>query len=192
VLMDSESNSAERAEAVALVAEARARIGTTFGASRNKAPVIFLSRTDGIWPLNLNDYASTGFLGPLSCVIVGPKGRGVDVLAHELMHAEIFERIGFFRRLTNWPTWFDEGLAMQVDFRPRYDLQPALETSTRGVRDLRTPKAFFAGSDEELTNHYRFAKHEVRQLIERIGKDSLFMKLENPDQQWLLDLQDQP
>ena len=50
-------------------------------------------------------------------IILGPYGiRKVDILAHELAHAEFFKRLGY-RNRNQVPNWFDEGLAVQVDDR---------------------------------------------------------------------------
>ena len=30
------------------------------------------------------------------CIFIGPKGRNADVVAHELVHAEVFERVSLW------------------------------------------------------------------------------------------------
>ena len=55
-----------------------------------------------------------------SILIVNEDGQNVDVLAHEWSHAELARRVGFWKRNVETPTWFDEGVAMQVDMRSDY------------------------------------------------------------------------
>ena len=52
--------------------------------------------------------------------VFGPAGQTVDVLAHELAHAELLQRVGYFTMEFCVPAWFDEGLAVQFDERPDY------------------------------------------------------------------------
>jgi len=53
-----------------------------------------------------------------SYIVVSPEYLNVDILAHELTHAEVHARV-FTGRLWDWlsiPTWFDEGIALQNDY----------------------------------------------------------------------------
>jgi len=100
------------------------------------------------------------------------------VLAHELMHAELAERVGYWRRMTQMPTWFDEGVAMQVDFRPRYDLLKSVTARTGEVRKLATAGAFFGGNDGERVRNYAAAKYEVAHWLSDVGRPSLYRRLE--------------
>lgn len=52
-----------------------------------------------------------------SFIVVKPDGMTVDIIAHELMHAEILTRLGWYIKSREIPAWFDEGLALQVDYR---------------------------------------------------------------------------
>ena len=108
-----------------LHAAAKRRIADTFGATR-ASPVIVVGSTQALRQLfpGSSSYASTIYVPYRSCVIVGPEGRDVNILAHEELHAEIHHRVGHWYRLTEIPTWFDEGLAMQVDYRERYVWSP--------------------------------------------------------------------
>jgi len=64
-----------------------------------------------------NPFASSIFhLGKVLAVI-GPRGADVDVVAHLLLHAEIKNLLGK-KRFAELPSWFDEGIAAQVDRRP--------------------------------------------------------------------------
>jgi len=111
-------------------------------------------------------------------MIVGPKGQNIDVVAHELMHAELFDRVGFWGRITEVPVWFDEGLAMQVDFRPKYLLPGGATPKTKTVTSLNAARDFFVSDDDLLTWNYSAAKIEVAQWLVQVGKDSVYNRLE--------------
>ena len=177
-LVEPQSSSRDRSEIQELLSDARERIETTFGVARATPIVVFLQNTDVFWPLSLNAHGSTNFVGSRTCVIVGPKGQSVDIVAHELMHAELADRVGYWRRLIEIPTWFDEGVAMQVDFRPRYDLPSNMPVNTSDVRNLETAREFFKSSGIGLVQNYASAKFEVANLLSDIGKQNLYQRLE--------------
>lgn len=175
-LIARDSSELERLTFVELQRQARTRIEGAFGATRARPVVVFLRDSKVFWPLRFNDYASSHFIGNRACVVVGPKGRNLDIVAHELMHAELFERVGYWRRFTEIPAWFDEGVAMQVDFRPRYGMveQGQSVGSTQFVRELKSYRQFFHGDDEQLTQHYAAAKAEVARWLTSIGPHELY------------------
>lgn len=169
---------ADQQRQLQLTRDARARIDSTFGTPESKPILVFFDQPDGFGPFRLNAYGSTQFIGSRACVMVGPKGQNVDVLAHELMHAEIHYRVGYLKRFLELPTWFDEGVAMQVDYRPRYSLSPQDAQKTTFVRDLATYSTFFKGDDEALTRNYASAKHEVASWLSKVGPTSLYARLQ--------------
>ncbi len=170
----------ERAGLPELQSQARARIESTFGTPRSHPTVVFFRDSRAFWPLLVNPYGSAGSIGEGSCVLIGPKGRSVDVVAHELMHQELLERVGYWRLITEIPVWFNEGVAMQVDFRPQYALAQSAGSAidTGSVRALDSIGEFNDGDDEQLTQHYAFAKAEVARWLDEIGRDGLYLRLE--------------
>lgn len=50
-------------------------------------------------------------------LILGPDGNNADVIAHELCHNELFTRLGWWRVKRQIPQWFNEGLALLLDYR---------------------------------------------------------------------------
>ncbi|CAN7367454.1 hypothetical protein LJR129_002195 [Acidovorax sp. LjRoot129] len=151
------------------------RISRFYGTPQATPIVVFWDRSTWLGKLNLNEYASTHMLGTRVCVFVGPKGRSVDVVAHELVHAEVFERVGPWARATQLPVWFDEGLAMQVDYRDAYDLPENFDTSY--VRTLASPAAFYTAAEGALTTNYGSAKVEVARWVAGVGAKSVFAQL---------------
>lgn len=98
--------------------------------------------------------------------VLGPAGHNVDVLSHELAHAELLERVGFRALQLCVPTWFDEGLAVQFDERPPFSEQAYLERLRSGwpapaLEQLDTEARFFSGSRDEVRFRYAAARVAV-------------------------------
>lgn len=95
--------------------------------------------------------------------IIGPEGMNVDVVAHEWAHSEIANQSSFITRNYRLPTWFDEGLAMQVDFRPEFstlELNGYIEDQDLKVptlEEMATAKQFFKPG-RQGTLHYALAR----------------------------------
>ncbi|WP_432286159.1 hypothetical protein SLT36_05085 [Aminobacter sp. BA135] len=161
-----------------LLVDSKDRIGDTFGEPRSAPIVVFFNSAASFWPFRLNDYGSTHVIGTRTCVLIGPNGRNVDVVAHELMHAEIVDRVGVLAKFTELPTWFDEGLAMQVDFRPEYDIAGGANAETKSVRALQSAGDFYVPDSAQLTYNYASAKAEVALWTRRVGYASVLAQLE--------------
>lgn len=174
----SSSDQKYSADFTQLISEAKIRIQKTFGVPKSTPIVIFFNDPAVYWPLKLNEYGSTQFIGKKVCVFVGPKGQNIDVVAHELMHAEIAYRVGYWHRLTELPAWFDEGLAMQVDHRARYNLSNGIHTDNESVKKLWYARDFFVDDDEQLTKNYASAKYEVARWVTGVGNNSVYSQLE--------------
>ena len=104
----------------------------------------------------------------------------MDVVAHEFLHREISDRIGFWRMETQVPAWFNEGLAMQVDYRVKYELdnQAPSEMNIAGVRELESVNQFNQGNDAQVTQHYALAKAEVAAWLAKVGHHNLYSRFE--------------
>lgn len=168
----------QAAVAQKLLVDGKGRFEATFGEPRSTPIVVFFNSPASFWPFELNDYGSTHVIGTRTCVLIGPNGRNVDVVAHELMHAEIVDRVGVMAKFTELPTWFDEGLAMQVDFRAEYDLAGGANAETKPVRALQSASDFYVPDSRQLTNNYASAKAEVALWAQQVGHASVFAQLE--------------
>lgn len=176
VVTDSHSE-ADHRRYVQLVRDARARIEAKFGTPESKPIVVIFNGSNGLGPFKLNDHGSTQMLGSRACVMVGPKGQNIDVVAHELMHGEIHHRVGAVHRYFQVPTWFEEGIAMQVDDRSRYLLSPQEALNADGVRALTSAASFVASDDEALTRNYASAKAVVASWVLRVEPASVYPRL---------------
>jgi hypothetical protein len=103
-----------------------------------------------------------------AAIVISSQGADLDILAHEICHAELYERIGFYNRTFKIPTWCDEGLAMQNDYRNYYS-EDSLKIKSDNyknipnVKKLITGKQFNEGaSNEKIMLNYMAAKHEIK------------------------------
>ena len=68
---------------------------------------------------------------------------------------------------------FEEGAAMQADWRERY-ARIAIENTALDPGALRYSWQFFRGDDAQLTRHYAQAKREVRRRLDKVGPQGVF------------------
>lgn len=163
-----------------LVQRARERIDRIYGESISEPIIVFF---DSIKPIPLfkpNPYGSTSFVGNKACIFIGPQGQNVDVIAHEIVHTDILSILGTIDRTLHLPVWLDEGLAMQVDFRPEYSLMNPDIQDLKKVSSWKSARDFFDTSEEgELTNRYALAKSRVGIWVKKIGSDSVYKNLKS-------------
>ncbi|MCS7019151.1 MAG: hypothetical protein NZM34_08595 [Bernardetiaceae bacterium] len=149
--------------------QAQQRIIGFFG-SQQANPIIIAGHD--LWAIRYFGavQARTGMthLAPTGAYIVlAPEGINADVLAHELCHAELMARVGWWNRTFQVPAWFDEGLAMLLDNR-----FPNAETEWQAITqngqyapplaELTTNRSFFS-NPHHLYLNYLTARHEVEQ-----------------------------
>jgi hypothetical protein len=159
----------------ALVA-GRARVGSLFGSPARARPVVIaVDAPERALQYMENLHGATHATPFATIVVLGPEGRSsVDVIAHELVHAEHVERAGWLRYLLA-PMWFTEGLGMQVDHRERYDDAAWAARTADGARApaldvLARPGGFRSG---DATANYAHARREVSRWLSREGPDGL-------------------
>ena len=108
-----------------------------------------------------------------SYISVSTEYLNVDVLAHELTHAELHERLSG-KAIRRIPTWFDEGIAVQNDYREQYGSEAWAEQTDNGKNiilpeDMDTAAEFYSGTKEERRFRYLNAKHDVSEWLENHG-----------------------
>jgi len=123
-----------------------------------------------------------------SYIVISNQGVDLDIISHELSHSEFYNRIGFYNWMFKIPRWFDEGLAMQNDYRNFYS-EDTLKQRTNNfknlpdVKKLKTGKQFDEGDLNKVMLNYMAAKHEVKiwytkekldKLIEDINSGKTF------------------
>jgi len=114
-----------------------------------------------------------------SYIVISNEGIDLDIIAHEISHAEFYERIGFYNWSFKIPRWFDEGLAMQNDSRTYYS-EDTLKLKSHNyknlpdVKKLQSGKQFNEeGSREQIMLNFMTAKHEVKNWYTKEKLDKL-------------------
>lgn len=149
-----------------LMAQAEARVESFFQGYRSK-PLVRCTRKSA---LGLSVQTASARFAPLlpTLIVIGPEGQNVDVIAHEIAHAEIRARVGLVVRELRLPTWFDEGLAMQVDRREPFVSMAALDlsrgTAVPPLAGLQTGKRFFVAGYQG-TVHYTLARCVIGEVL---------------------------
>jgi len=165
---------------LALLTLARERINNTFGDTASKPIFVFFDSDKPFAFYQPNRYGSTQFIGNKACVFIGPEGQNADVVSHELVHADIFHILGPVDRLLHLSTWLDEGLAMQVDYRAKYDLSLPTEQQISSVGTWKSRSDFFdVEHDDELVGRYALAKVRVKGWVEVVGTSKVYEKLKS-------------
>lgn len=174
-----EMSGAERAVLLHMRARARERVREFFGPLESDPVIIAGNNLEVIKEFG-GARAQTGMthLSPLGgYIVLEERGLNTDVLAHEMAHAELLARLGWYYRTFEVPTWFDEGLAMLVDHRfPEAEREWAMLTASGtqapALAQLGTPKDFF-GNPAKVYLHYLTAKHEVAKWYAPRGRAGL-------------------
>ena len=140
------------------------RIEALYGTPVSEPRIIIAPTAEAALAWGANETASMHRLPWRSCIVIGPKGQNVDVVAHEWLHAEIQQRVGFIRLLQEIPVWFDEGAALTVDHRAPFvpDNIELTEAEIAEVIRRSSAKAFFSG---DIRKNYQAARLAVEPLI---------------------------
>ena len=148
--------------------KARSAVIALFGSTTANPIIVCLNQPT----LGLRvDHGSIRFAPLLpSIIVLGPEGQNIDVASHEFSHAELRQRTSVLLRTYRIPTWFDEGLAMQLDHRQdytdvalrRYLLQSEIEPIR--LPSLSRPSGFYVQGDVGKA-HYAFANCVVRDWL---------------------------
>jgi len=152
-------------EIAQIVEEARERVITKYGETTS-SPVIIVSSNDEtsrkyikLTSIDGRPVPGTTYNMPWrEYILLSPEGNNVDVMSHELVHAEIFHRLGYIKS-RKLPIWFNEGVALQVDNRKgKVWSYIQEERKLPLVSSLESASQFFSG-DRAL--HYAAAKVKV-------------------------------
>ncbi len=151
-----------------LLDKSKERIRIKYGAF-TAMPVIVITETKkNAKKYGLGNFPGKAFAAPWNeYVVINNQAIDADLLAHELMHAQMREVLGYWAYQTKIPTWFDEGVAMQVDYRGRYKVDYKLFSKQEidRVKKLGSPATFWTSSKEQDIENYRAAKAAVQQTL---------------------------
>ncbi|WP_448563443.1 hypothetical protein [Thalassotalea ganghwensis] len=159
---------------VRTIKSAKERIEQTFGPVTANSRVVIVNNAEQAASLWSNQTGSTIYSPFGSCVVLGPKGQNTDVAAHELFHAEVFHRAGWFTHFTQVPIWFNEGIALLVDHRKPFK-QENIDISEQ---DIVTVKQAFSSQAFFNTNNIVKRYQSARMATADINPATFYQNLE--------------
>ena len=171
----------ERRRALTALRAARGRIAETFGMPVARPTTIIAANDREAVRFGLvDDVPGTAFISPLGTeVVLNLAHFSIDVTAHELVHAEVAQRLGFWTRAVELPVWFDEGVAVQLDRRGPYliDCGAVDAQRIREVRQLTSVRRFWHGDRGQIVRNYQAAKCAAAEVLERHPPRTLYASL---------------
>jgi hypothetical protein len=175
--VDPDMPEAQRQSLLSRLADSEKQVASLYG-SYTARPTVIAGHTMAVmddYGGNLYNRAGRTYLTLASAFIVlGPDGvRSEDVLSHELAHAELLARIGYWSR-GEIPNWFDEGLAVQFDNRYRFAEWAVEADDGRAAYDL--DQLGVIKHDDWLA--YAGAKQEVNRWLATVGQAGLLALLQ--------------
>lgn len=167
-------------EILNVINEAETRLADFWGVAESRPTIIISDNENKCMRMGLNKspaLTSTFVLGGArNYILISSNGINVDVIAHELTHAEIYSRLyeGYLFPSALIPVWFDEGLATQNDYREKYSEDAWTKATDNGKNitnfdDLASAAQFFNPDDAVRNYNYIISKHEVNNWIEQHG-----------------------
>lgn len=161
-----------------LVEGARRRLALYYGAAAARPNIVFCASSDC--------YCSFGGVGlgfsDGANVLVSPQGQRMAIVAHELAHVELANRLGGLTRvMEHVPQWFDEGQAVMASFAGEFTEDAWLEATGDGA--LAPSLSEISAMDdwvkltgpngENMQLTYGTARHEVSRWFSVVGIDGL-------------------
>ena len=179
---------------------AKKRVASFWGSQKGDATIIFCDSPEEYQKYCRTSEGAGCTIGtPVgSWIVLNKDGLNADVIAHEMSHDELMTRLGWWKTKTKIPTWFDEGVALMLDYRfvgsqdsvqryQRYrDELFFFSKKSLPLEELTTEKDFF-GQDEFHTKIAYFTaasivsrkiayggKQAIHQTIQRVKQDNVF------------------
>ncbi|GAB4403770.1 MAG: hypothetical protein OHK0053_28800 [Microscillaceae bacterium] len=178
-----------------MVKEARQRVQQFWGLAKAR-PVLVFCADEGEFAYFGRNYGTPAMvnLSPLGTyIIVLPDGANIDVLSHEISHAELYSRLGWYTKMRQIPAWFDEGLALMVDYRYpgggktrhhhayRQKLQELQRPGVRpiGLPELHQIEDFFAQDTYHTHRAYLTAGQELSRWLAQVKVKGLLQLIDS-------------
>lgn len=163
---------------------------SSFWGSRQSEPIIIFCHTDELYRKygSVSGSPANYFGTPLDTyVVISPQGLNVDVISHEMCHAELTHRVGWLAMSRKVPQWMNEGIALMVDYRyPGKDLdntyrnyrqqwqQSSLEGQIQiSLQDLESVESFYKGDAFWVNLAYLRSGLAVSGWLEKVGQKGL-------------------
>ena len=172
-------------ELLEMIEQAKDRVRTFFGDVRFQDETIFIICDDEKLTRKVGeDHGTVIFYFPSEThyICISDEYLELDILAHEITHAELRSRLSAEAQKAI-PTWFDEGIALQNDYREKYSEAQWITQTDNGknavaLEDMDTPAEFYAGEAEDRRFRYLNAKHELDVWMTSHGQQGLLELLD--------------
>jgi hypothetical protein len=115
-------------------------------------------------------------------IVLSKDGIDLDIIVHEISHAELYARVGFYIWTFKLPDWFKHGLAMQNDYRNYYSTD-SLKVRTNNLKTMpdithfKTGAQFYNGTMNEIMVRYMTAKYFIGKWYTKEKLDRLIQDL---------------
>lgn len=189
VYVSNDATATERNTLLRAIERSRQRIRQFWGHQLGDSSIIFCHDKARYAEFAMLDEGAGTSLGTPtgSWIVINPAGLNDDVIAHEMCHDELFTRLGWFKTKNSVPQWFDEGLALMVDYRftnpdssrrhldylDEWMLSTHHGSDALELTDIRTVKGFFGGDRHHINRAYLTSGLEVSRWLSVVGKPGL-------------------
>lgn len=174
------NNAKSPEEILALIKQAEERVGAFYGDLHYKDETVIIVCDDTGLKEKLGGGKSTFTMTIPSkkhYICLSDDYFNLDIVSHEITHAELHTRLSV-SALNSIPSWFDEGIATQNDYREQYSEENWIARTDNGknaiaLEDMDEPSEFYAGEADDRRFRYINAKHEVAQWMEEHKTEGL-------------------
>ncbi len=111
-------------------------------------------------------------------IVLGNEGYDLDIISHEMNHSVLLQLIGY-KTMRKIPTWFSEGIALQVDYRSIMidsTLERTYNTDFNYLSSISNFKDFHDNDWNKTRIHYLKSRYEIKQWLTN-NKDKLALFL---------------
>lgn len=175
---------------------AKKRIEDFWGTQQGEATIIFCDDLEKYRQYCRSSEGAGCTIGtPIgSWIVLNKDGLNADVIAHEMSHDELMTRLGWWKTKTKIPTWFDEGLALMLDYRfvatqdsaQRYKAYASelffFSKKALPLQRLNTEKEFFGQGELHTKLAYFTSASVISKKIAFRGKQAIFHTIERVKQ----------
>jgi hypothetical protein len=171
---------------------AKIRIVDFWGSKSGKAKLVYCKNPENFTKFCNGSGAACTIGTPFQNWIIVNNNINEDVLAHEMCHDELQARLGYFETKFNIPTWFDEGLALQLDYRFSENSDPDLKlldfqkklnyypiAAIPKLSNLKTTKDFFTEDPFGTDINYLVSGKKIAEILSKQQFQLFFKKLKS-------------
>ena len=175
----------DKQELFEMIEQAKDRVRTFFGELYFQEETILIICEDEKLTRKLGEdhgIVIISFPAEAHYICISDEYLELDILAHEITHAELHTRLSAEAQ-KRIPTWFDEGIALQNDYREKYSEAQWITQTDNGknavaLEDMDTPAEFYAEEAEDRRFRYLNAKHELDVWMAAHGQHGLLELLD--------------